>query len=254
MCNTFALYKLETQDAHQNLPHLLPPYMERQHKAFCFVHAYNMALGQPVLCGNSLLSHIDNLENNLNSKTNNQINNSMQHLYSKGIGNFTSMIINHFPSHLPWSSERSFYLKYTVTNLQPGQVSKSLIEQLLSQAAHPSAAIFTTTNPHDGQAYASTIKKFNVGLGQTLWHLQDSQNLQPTNLSADEDWRGLQGNIVTLHRDLIWNQVAQDSVLSLAAPTRNPQENSSQRRNYQPKKEDSADHTPEIDHINVSSP
>ena len=75
--------------------------------------------------------HIDNLENNLNSKTNNQDNNSLQHLYSKEIGNFTSMITDHYLSHLPWNSERSFYLKYTVTNLQPGQVSKSLIEQLL---------------------------------------------------------------------------------------------------------------------------
>ena len=73
----------------------------------------------------------------------------------------------------------------------------------ISQAAHPNAVILTTTNPHSSQAHATTIKEFNVGHGQILWQLLDSQNLQPNNLSTDEDWRDLHGNVLTLQKDSI---------------------------------------------------
>jgi hypothetical protein len=61
--------------------------MERQHKAFCLVHAFNMALVEPGICVWQLSSsHIESLKSNLNSRIYNQ-ENALQHLYTKGMGN-----------------------------------------------------------------------------------------------------------------------------------------------------------------------
>ena len=40
-------------------------YMEKQEKAFCLVHAFNMALGRHALDGNRTLEHISQLEQTL---------------------------------------------------------------------------------------------------------------------------------------------------------------------------------------------
>jgi len=60
----YQLYKL-----HDRNP-LTPPYMESQEKAFCLVHAFNMALGKQLITGNSVLSHAENLENCLTARLN----------------------------------------------------------------------------------------------------------------------------------------------------------------------------------------
>ncbi len=60
----YRLNKLHGQNS------LTPPYMENQEKAFCLVHAFNMAPGKQVITGNSVLSHARNLENCLTARLN----------------------------------------------------------------------------------------------------------------------------------------------------------------------------------------
>ena len=72
---------------------------------------------------------------------------SLQNHYIPGIGNFNSLVINHYLSHCPWNSETSYYLKYTDhTDLcPPGQITEELLENVLDSAACKSAVIITTT-------------------------------------------------------------------------------------------------------------
>jgi len=59
----YKLYKLSTL----NLPYT-HPYMEVQEKAFCLVHALNLALGKHMFSGEAVLRHIHTLENTLSNR------------------------------------------------------------------------------------------------------------------------------------------------------------------------------------------
>ncbi len=88
----YQLYKLHDQNS------LTPPYMESQEKAFCLIHAFNMALGKQQITENSVLSHAENLENCLTARMNeaniaqNRVHSpprlNLQQFYSPTLGNF----------------------------------------------------------------------------------------------------------------------------------------------------------------------
>ena len=75
--------------------------MERQEKAFCLVHAFNMALGQQQLDGKHILDHIRQMEQTLMSRQIQDVD--LKKFYTPGIGNFNNMIINHYLSHCHWN-------------------------------------------------------------------------------------------------------------------------------------------------------
>eukprot|EP00967_Tisochrysis_lutea_P136867 scaffold244742_cov19-Tisochrysis_lutea.AAC.1 len=60
MAHTFELFILKHKIPQEGQP-CPQPYMENQDKAFCLVHAFNVAMGTHVLAGASVLSHIGQL-------------------------------------------------------------------------------------------------------------------------------------------------------------------------------------------------
>ncbi len=126
----YRLYKLHDQNP------LTPPYMESQEKAFCLVHAFNMALGKQLITGNSVLSRAENLENCLKARLNEaniaqnrahfpprlnlqqfhsptlgKFHSYIRKFHSSTLGNFSTIILNHFLYHQEWNIEM-YYLKY----------------------------------------------------------------------------------------------------------------------------------------------
>eukprot|EP00983_Pelagomonas_calceolata_P036892 1134809-Pelagomonas_calceolata.AAC.1 len=89
MAHTFELFVLKQKTFQDGYP-CPQPYMEPQDKAFCLIHAFNMAVGTHVLSGTSVLSHIMLLENTLTQR--NLAHTSLRHLYTPGIGSFNITI------------------------------------------------------------------------------------------------------------------------------------------------------------------
>jgi len=128
------LYKLHGQNPHT------PPYMENQVKAFCLVHGFNMALGEQLFTGNSVLSHAQNLEiclttslNEVNIAKNGACSTprlNLQQFYSPTSGNFSPIILNHFLHHQEWNIEIN-YLKYVSQDMTKGQITPKLISRCL---------------------------------------------------------------------------------------------------------------------------
>jgi len=145
----YRLYKLHGQNP------LTPPYMENREKAFCLVHAFNMALGKQLITGNSVLSHARNLENWLTARLN-EVNIAkngacstprlnLQQFYSPTSGNFSTFILNHFLHHQEWNIEM-YYLKYVNQDMTKGQITPKLIEDIVSVAAYKGAVLLITKN------------------------------------------------------------------------------------------------------------
>ena len=76
--------------------------MEKQEKAFCLVHSFNMAIGEHISSGKQVLAHIQKMEDTLEQRK--VYNQSLDHFYTKHMSNFHSNILNHFLHHLPWNN------------------------------------------------------------------------------------------------------------------------------------------------------
>jgi len=122
--------------------------MENQEKAFCLIHAFNMALGKQPITGNSVLSHAQNLENCLTARLNevNIANNgaystprlNLQQFYSPASGNFSIIIFNHFLHHQEWKIEM-YFLKHVSQDITKEQITSKLIEDIVSVPAYKGA-------------------------------------------------------------------------------------------------------------------
>jgi len=143
----YRLYKLHGQNT------LTPPYMENQEKAFCLVHAFNMALGKQLITGYSVLSHAQNLENCLTARLN-EVNIAqngacstprlnLKQFYSFTSGNFPTIILNHFLNHQEWNIEM-YYLEYVSQDMTKGQITPKIIEDIVSVAAYKGAVLLIT--------------------------------------------------------------------------------------------------------------
>eukprot|EP00983_Pelagomonas_calceolata_P029716 931311-Pelagomonas_calceolata.AAC.1 len=142
MAHTFELFVLKHKIPENGYP-CPQPYMEPQDKAFCLIHAFNMAMGTPVLSGASVLSHIMMLQNTLALR--NLAHISLRHLYTPDIGNFNT-IVNHHLHYLPWNATHNYYLHYSRTDLQRGQINQNLVECLSNSSAWASAIIVTSNH------------------------------------------------------------------------------------------------------------
>jgi len=143
---------------------------------------------------------------------------SLQNHHIPGIGNFNSLIINHYLSHCPSNSKTSYYSRYTdhTDNLCPGQITEELLENVLDSAAFKSAVIITTTTLNAGHA----IKIYsNDGRTGWKWFVLDSRNECPIPLNCAQDWNNLYGNMLTIQTDSVWNHVEAGSVFHLADNT-----------------------------------
>jgi hypothetical protein len=110
----YKLYKLTTL----SLPYT-HPYMEVQEKAFCLVHAFNMALGKHVFSGEAVLRHVHALENTLSTRIEQAAaaqsrpmpRLTLQQSYTTNMGNVSANIINHFLHRQTWNQENPYFLK-----------------------------------------------------------------------------------------------------------------------------------------------
>jgi len=95
----YKVHKLSTLD----LPYT-HSYMEVQEKAFCLVHAFNMALGKHMSLGEAVLRHVHTLENTLSTRIEQAAaaqsrpmpRLTLQQFYKTNMGIFSAIIINHF--------------------------------------------------------------------------------------------------------------------------------------------------------------
>eukprot|EP00983_Pelagomonas_calceolata_P036151 1130860-Pelagomonas_calceolata.AAC.1 len=144
-----------------------------------------MALGEHIISGHSVLSHIRHMENTLvNRNLQKQIN--LSRYYTHGSGNFNIMIFNHYLSKLPWNQDKKYLLQYAHPHRTQGQITQSLIESTLLTAAYKDAVIITIA--HDNKrGHAVSLKRslctdpFSEG-GYT-WYVLDSLKDHPLGLS-----------------------------------------------------------------------
>ena len=96
--------------------------MEKQVKAFCLVHAFNMSIGENIFSGNQVLAHIQSTENILKQRR--LHSKSLDHFFTQNMGNFYNNILNHFLHYLPWNHARHNMLKYTTSGyLKEGNIT-----------------------------------------------------------------------------------------------------------------------------------
>eukprot|EP00967_Tisochrysis_lutea_P083400 scaffold115895_cov18-Tisochrysis_lutea.AAC.1 len=89
-----------------------------------------MALGEPIISGNEVLSHIGKMNETLIQRNLQRI--SLNYFYSPGIGNFNIMILNHYPSKIPWNQDRRYILQYyNHRDLPAGEITRELVEKIL---------------------------------------------------------------------------------------------------------------------------
>eukprot|EP00983_Pelagomonas_calceolata_P096655 1158154-Pelagomonas_calceolata.AAC.2 len=216
MSRTFELFVLKHKTPQICYP-CPQPYMEVQDKAFCLLHAFNMALGMHILFGASVLSHIRQLEHTLLLRNLPHI--SLRHLYTPSIGRFNITILNHYLHYLSWNANYICYLHYSRTDLQQGQINRHLVENLTNAAAYKSAVLLISKN-QSGQLHAKALRNIENVLPHTqnTWCLLDSENSHPIYLTTEENWHQLCGSILTIQSGSFWDHLAATSDLHLADP------------------------------------
>ena len=78
---------------------------------------------------------------------------SLDHFYTKNMGNLNNNILNHFLHYLPLNHAKYYTLKYATSGyLKEGGITAELINQHLSKATCKEAVILTTSNGTQGHA------------------------------------------------------------------------------------------------------
>ena len=144
--NVAATAEEVVNDVELQLPPLNPrPYMEKQEKAFCLVHSLNVAIGEQIFSGKQVLAHIQKMEDTLVQRK--VYNQSLDHFYTKNMGNFNSHILNHFLHHLPCNNGKYYMLRYApFQEFKEGEITADIINQHLNKAAFKEAVILATSN------------------------------------------------------------------------------------------------------------
>eukprot|EP00983_Pelagomonas_calceolata_P000457 15524-Pelagomonas_calceolata.AAC.1 len=168
-----------------------------------------MAIGEHVIPGHEVLSHIDKM-NETRLNRNLQRHNSLNRFYSPGMGNVNIMILNHYLSKIPWNRDKNYVLQYhSRTDLAAGEITKELVEGILLTAAYKDAVILTTfTNlgiPLQGHAVTLKRSSGNSSHNNNTWFLLDSHNDHPKELLNSSDWNSLQDSIMFLQQGCVWD-------------------------------------------------
>eukprot|EP00983_Pelagomonas_calceolata_P047875 1140835-Pelagomonas_calceolata.AAC.1 len=160
-----------------------------------------MALGEHIVSGHSVLSHIRHMENTLvNRNLQKQIN--LSRYYTHGSGN-VNIIFNHYLNKLPWDQDKKYLFQYAHPHRTTGQITQSLIESNLLTAAYKDAVILTTA--HDNKrGHAVSLKRSLCTApsseGGYTWHILDSLKDHPVRLLTNNDWKSLQGSILAFQK------------------------------------------------------
>ncbi|KAJ9515662.1 hypothetical protein QJQ45_002695 [Haematococcus lacustris] len=190
------------------------PYWESQHKKCCLVHAINMAMGEPMINPEDVITHCKTLDTHIQDlatkarQEHRQIplHNNLPHIYHDQ-GNFTISTINHYLYHY----HKDLHLCPTTQELPYGSITRELLTGTTGKPdSHTNtvAAILFTDN------HATTIRHMD-----NAWHWLDSERGHPQRLDTPAAWSQLHGRLVQIRKGTAQNTNLIEPLCWLADPT-----------------------------------
>ncbi|KAJ9521499.1 hypothetical protein QJQ45_008789 [Haematococcus lacustris] len=190
------------------------PYWEKQYKKCCLAHAINMAMGQPMIIPDDVITHCKTLGTHIQdlaiqARQENRhipLPGSLPHIYDES-GNFTISTMNHYLYHY----HKDLHLCPAATELTPGNITPELLTTLTDRidSYTNTAAILITHN------HATTIRHID-----NAWQWLDSERGRPWRLDTPEDWLQLHGMLVLIKKGDAANTNLIQPLCWLADPTR----------------------------------
>ncbi|KAJ9528899.1 hypothetical protein QJQ45_000456 [Haematococcus lacustris] len=190
------------------------PYWESQHKKCCLVHAINMAMGEPMINPEDVITHCKTLDTHIQdlaTKARQEhrpipLQNNLPHIYHDQ-GNFTISTINHYLYHY----HKDLHLCPTTQELPHGSITQELLTGTTGKPdSHTNtiAAILFTDN------HATTIRHMD-----NAWHWLDSERGHPQRLDTPAAWSQLHGRLVQIRKGTAQNTNLIEPLCWLADPT-----------------------------------
>ncbi|KAJ9526341.1 hypothetical protein QJQ45_009815 [Haematococcus lacustris] len=190
------------------------PYWEKQYKKCCLAHAINMAMGQPMIIPDDVITHCTTLGTHIQDlaiqarqeNRNIPLPGSLPHIYDES-GNFTISTMNHYLYHY----HKDLHLCPAATELTPGTITPELLTTLTDRidSYTNTAAILITHN------HATTIRHID-----NAWQWLDSERGRPWRLDTPEDWLQLHGMLVLIKKGDAANTNLIQPLCWLSDPTR----------------------------------
>ncbi|KAJ9516332.1 hypothetical protein QJQ45_001063 [Haematococcus lacustris] len=179
------------KEDNQTPPHC---YMETQYKQCCLVHALNMAMGNPMIRPEDVITHCKALDTHIQELANQArqeqrlipLRSSLPHIYEES-GNFTISTINHYLYH----HHKDLHLCPPTTTTYNNNITPELLTTLTGKTdSYTNTAAILITHNH-----ATTIRHIN-----NAWHWLDSERGHPRRLDTPEDWLQLHGMLVQIKK------------------------------------------------------
>ncbi|KAJ9507937.1 hypothetical protein QJQ45_021167 [Haematococcus lacustris] len=168
-------------------------YMEGQYEECCLVHALNMAMGKKYIDYHAVIDHCKQLKEHLQHLAQKAREEgyairtlTTDHIYSEK-GKFSTDTLNHYLYRK--HHEVRTYLHPATTYLPTHSITpETITTTIASTGATNTDAVLLLSHHH-----ATVIKHTQHG-----WYQLDSLNRGPKPLSTPNDWRRLQGNLLTI--------------------------------------------------------
>ncbi|WP_444604729.1 hypothetical protein, partial [Bosea sp. (in: a-proteobacteria)] len=168
-------------------------YMERQYEECCLVHAFNMAMGKKYIDYHAVIDHCKQLQEHLQSLAQKAREEgyairtfTTDHIYHEK-GKFSTDTLNHYLYRK--QHEICTYLHPATTYLPTHSITpETITTTIASTGATTTDAVLLLSHHH-----ATVIKHTHQG-----WYQLDSLNRMPKPLSTPNDWKHLQGNLLTI--------------------------------------------------------
>ncbi|KAJ9516050.1 hypothetical protein QJQ45_024448, partial [Haematococcus lacustris] len=168
-------------------------YMEGQYEECCLVHALNMAMGKKYIDYHAVIDHCKQLKEHLQHLAQKAREEgyairtlTTDHIYSEK-GKFSTDTLNHYLYRK--HHEVRTYLHPATTYLPTHSITpETITSTIASTGATNTDAVLLLSHHH-----ATVIKHTQHG-----WYQLDSLNRGPKPLSTPNDWRRLQGNLLTI--------------------------------------------------------
>ncbi|KAJ9525997.1 hypothetical protein QJQ45_009377 [Haematococcus lacustris] len=168
-------------------------YMEGQYEECCLVHAFNMAMGKKYIDYHAVIDHCKQLQEHLQSLAQKAREEgyairtfTTDHIYHEK-GKFSTDTLNHYLYRK--QHEICTYLHPATTYLPTHSITpETITTTIASTGATTTDAVLLLSHHH-----ATVIKHTHQG-----WYQLDSLNRMPKPLSTPNDWKHLQGNLLTI--------------------------------------------------------
>ncbi|KAJ9534987.1 hypothetical protein QJQ45_029665, partial [Haematococcus lacustris] len=168
-------------------------YLEGQYEECCLVHAFNMAMGKKFIDYHAVINHCKQLAEHLQhlAQAAREAGHTIRpfntdHIYHE-IGKFSSDTLNHYLYRK--QHEMRTYLHPATTYLPTHSITpETITTTIASTGATTTDAVLLLSHHH-----ATVIKHTHQG-----WYQLDSLNRMPKPLSTPNDWKHLQGNLLTI--------------------------------------------------------